>query len=454
MKYLIFDSSIQIVTEDGKSHFITDKSENFDAVVDLLRQQKLSLVETMIRAEDRIDISCINEKDREFYFKDYRLPTSLADLVVNKMTLGDRAVLNYWINKMVASEEVSPETLRSITGSSVIALDESGFLFAVVGDRIPEGREFVPAKLTDEEIKLIGDGGLRGLCETYLGVSSKKIISLLKKLMLREDEIDSGVFNLLYFLSSYYRQKDVNTIASLIESNLIGILKEKTRGDIKAIADLLSKSFSARRLINAIGSNGDELAGEERKDENGGVIKEDPATTKNSQDDLSFMPPSKILRRNFSSMSVYWRAVGSHINLGKIHEISDLERLLRKEYEKRVRDKDFDLKQKEDIDWLTLLDGEDLGEDRCVYVPSNGRELVIWSSILGNCLHSYPEKIARGETNVIGVMKSGEIEYGVEISGSGAIVQFEGKSRSAPTSELRERLKLLIESRIRNNHKI
>ena len=401
MKYHIFDKSIHITSKLGATYVPRD-SENFDLIRDMLIQGREEMVLNLLRSENRLDIKNIEEHDGRYFFREEEVPTMLCDMLASpsSSSISSMAMLNYWINKTVGRDSISPERLRLIVGNTVHPVDESGFLF-LVDERSPiDGAEFFPAKLSTTSKEMLGINGLRGMCDRMLGVSSKKVISVAKKLIFRNGVVDDSFFNLVTFLSIYLKDRDVNVLIRLLESDLIKIVGRESRANIIEMADLLSRTFSPTRLINALDKEFDPTEG-------------------NREYHI-------LSGQGFSIMADTWREISHEAKVGKTESMADLLEYLKEEKEKGSI-ASYPLNQAKVTPWLENIDGRVTSTGLRIEVAKTSGDLVSWGRRLSICVGNgnYAKKARSGESTIIGLFQENQVLYTVETTMAGEILQIQ-----------------------------
>ena len=400
MKFHIFDKLLHVQTDSG-NHSIATDSENFDLIRDSLLKGHFPLVETLIKSEHRLDIAMLHENDEEYYFKGDRVPTTICDLLVNEST-SSLAVLNYWINKTVKNEPIKTETLLKLIGKSVFPVDQSGFLFLT--DQPIDGPEFFTCKLS-LGVKVIFKDGIEGVCQHYFGKATKKLVSISKKQIFRDNAVDDSFFNCAQFISQYQPGLDLDSTIKLLDSPLIDAIGGNNKATIRVVANLLGGVFNAGKLLHLLDKE-EQLA---------------------------------EFKNNFNIIADCWRKIEGKITLKKKYQnFSDLILFLTLEA-KKDRNANFELKQDLNHPWVLKLEGP-IDSYHC-QVARTSYELLEWSTVLGNCLDKYPKRVLNGKIMVVGLMVNGVVEYAVEIEPDGEIGQFSGKSGSSPPIDLQDKMK-------------
>lgn len=407
MNYHIFDKLIHVQTKDRNYSIATD-SENFDLLRDSLLKGNNALVETLLRAETKLDVDCLIEKEDDVYFKDTKVPTTICDLLMKKST-ASMACLNYWINHTVNKQSVNTHALLKLVGKSVFPVDASGFLF--LSKEPIDGPEFFRCELSEDNQELLSKG-LEGVCQHYFGTATKKLIQTTKKAMFASEVVNDDFFTLCQFISAYQPNADIDTVVRLIDSPLSECLAHQSEADIRVVADLLGKVFNAGKLIRLLNDENDE------NDEN------------DQENQL------QEFKHNFSNIADCWRELEGQVPLkSRYQNFSDLVSFLTKEADKQ-RNKDFELKQELNFPWLGNLEGVEV-DGYTLKIAATKYELLEWSSVLGNCLDQYPDRSRKGELSIIGLLEHGKIKYAIELKPNGKIGQFEGKSRSKCPKDLK-----------------
>ena len=405
MNYHIFDKLIHVQIK-GENYSIATDSENFELLRDSLLKGNTALAETLLKAETKLEVDCLVEKDDDVYFKDIKVPTTICDLLMKKNT-ASMACLNYWINHTRREQTLDTNTLLKLVGKSVFPVDSSGFLF--LSEKPIDGPEFFQCELSENNQELLSQG-VEGVCQHIFGVATKKLIQTAKKALFSRPVVNDDFFDLCRFISAYQPNADVDTIVRLIDSPLSECLRGNNGANLQVVANLLGGVFNAGKLIRLL-------------DEESQLLE---------------------LKHNFEVVADSWRELEGRVPLkSRYQNIPDLITFLTLEA-KKERQKDFELKQQLNFPWLEEFDGETI-EDYTVKVATTKYELLEWSSILGNCLDTYPTRVLSGEVMILGLMAHDQIKYAVEIKSNGKIGQFEGKSRS----ECPPSLKALVQNQIK-----
>jgi hypothetical protein len=80
-------------------------------------------------------------------------------------------------------------------------------------------------------------------------------------------------------------------------------------------------------------------------------------------------------------------------------------------------------------------------------VPRTAGDLERWSRLLRNCLDSYGPAAAAGASTIIGVERSGELRYALELTRSGIVRQFVGPAnRPVAAADRRQVVGVLVEA--------
>jgi len=404
MRFHIFDKLLHVQTDSG-NHSIATDSENFEVIRDSLIRGDFELVDTLIRSEHSLNIKHLTVgTDDEYYFKDHAVPTSICDLLVTE-SVSSLAVLNFWINRTVKNESVDASILLNMLGKSIFPVDKSGFLF--LSDQPIDGPEFFHCNLSKNN-KAIFENGLDGLCQHFFKKQSKKLTSICKKQLFRNKEIDNSFFDTAQFIAEYQPNADLDTVVRLIDSPLVDAIKGN-QATIRTVANLLGAVFNGDKLIRLL------------------------------DDKSQFLE----FKNNFDIIADSWKTLEGKIGLKKKYQnFSDLILFLTLEA-KKERNADFELKQELSFPWIIKMIGT--VSNLNLKVCQSKYELLEWSTVLGNCLDRYPDRVRNGDLMIVGLMDAnGIVKYAVEIKPDGSIGYFEGKSRSSAPSSLKATMKTLI----------
>jgi len=104
-----------------------------------------------------------------------------------------------------------------------------------------------------------------------------------------------------------------------------------------------------------------------------------------------------------------------------------------------VEDKIVEEKFAERVKNLKSMKLEYIGDDHCVVLPKNSKDLINEGQSLSHCVASYYKRMASGETNIVFLRKKNNIkeslvtiEVNIDENSNHSIVQAKGKNNSAP----------------------
>ena len=86
---------------------------------------------------------------------------------------------------------------------------------------------------------------------------------------------------------------------------------------------------------------------------------------------------------------------------------------------------------------VRALDGQQV-EGLTFVVPRTGADLVRWGRVLSNCLGSFDQAVAAGQSTIIGVEHAGRLAYALELTTQGTIRQFHGAANRPPDPRPRD----------------
>jgi hypothetical protein len=104
-----------------------------------------------------------------------------------------------------------------------------------------------------------------------------------------------------------------------------------------------------------------------------------------------------------------------------------------------VEDKIVEEKFAERVKNLKSMNLEYIGDDHCIILPKNSKDLINEGQSLSHCVASYYKRMASGETNIVFLRKKNNIkeslvtiEVNIDENSKHSIVQAKGRSNSAP----------------------
>lgn len=104
-----------------------------------------------------------------------------------------------------------------------------------------------------------------------------------------------------------------------------------------------------------------------------------------------------------------------------------------------VEDKIIEEKFAERVKELKSIKLEYIGDDHCIILPKNSKDLINEGQSLSHCVASYYKRMASGETNIVFLRKKNNIkeslvtiEVNIDENSKHSIVQAKGRSNSAP----------------------
>lgn len=416
INYVLLEHSLMLQVGD-QSYNISKTDERFKALSEAILSKNLESIPFLINADNLLAQEGFTVQDGLVCFKGEVLPSILSNEFLNYKKNGTDfyALVNFWFNlKNRESFKNSEDLIVQLIQCNGYPVTKDGFVIV-----------FKNYRNDHEKINLKNDGATRfydysylqphyssffdkrkelgDLIEAVFGFNTKKLYKMVYEDMfrLKDSRVNSNILNYGVAL------KDVmtpNNLFLVIEKKLLPkeMFAVQTYQNMNVFFKALSKTkegaTSEKRILNLLS-----------KKYNSHHLE----AIANMYDAMKDMVEINFAEIDFA-------------DFGAIYEFLVNE-------QKKLKNPDFALKIDENYPKAQELNNLEVDNLKIV-IPKTNYELAEWSQVMSNCIHSYGQRVRKGQCLVMAICDDkGKMLYNIEITGE-SIRQFNGYQNGAPNS--------------------
>lgn len=407
MKYTILSESLHIMLSSGKSISLSKSDPLFNSIRgDLLKKRYDRVEETLSASKD--NSLNLEYRDGSYFFKDIQIPTFLSNYISKNKELG-KSLLNFWLNMVKKhDEEIVYNICQELISRNFFPLTKDGFIIGYDEKDMNYSKNSYLKNTDSREVLFYNIQSLpsalyeqiKGMffedsIKTLFNSSSKKLLKILRDNCFNREE---NHIRFDYLILSYVF-KDI-----LLEENLIKYMESAKGNDLDVGKAHLFNSF-----LKEISLEKDNVSYNQKKILN--FIETVNWDTLNS-----FLHLYDVFKNNVNI---------SMVDLELKNNYDDYLSHFTKECAKFHNTKVFSLLVEQNFPQFMSLKEEEFG-NYIIILPQTNIDLIEWTNKMGNCIHSFADRVASGSTMVLALVDKGtnQMIFNIEIH-RGVIKQME-----------------------------